>query len=128
MLFFTSDDFLKSNEIDSLIVKLEFVFDSCEKSDLEDIVQFLYSGQILFSDQAHAAKVLSNLTQYLGFPDFVEQDGGIKQEGIMVDEDLDLTFDYGKFFNLIGTSRGEIYLLQSSCNRFKLRDAIFSNP
>jgi len=76
--------------------KLEFIFDNIEKADLEDVIQFLYSGQILFSDQAHAAKVLSNLTQYLGFPDFVEQDGGIKQEGIMVDEDLDLTFDYAK--------------------------------
>jgi len=76
--------------------KLEFVFDSLEKSDLEDIIQFLYSGQILFADQAHAARVLGNLTKYLGFPELVQPDGGIKQEGIVVDEDLDLTFDYAK--------------------------------
>ena len=106
--------------------KLEFIFDNIEKADLEDVIQFLYSGQILFSDQAHAAKVLSNLTHYLGFPDFVEQDGGIKQEGIMVDEDLDLTFDYGKFFNIIGIFRGEIYLLQGPCKRFQLRNAILN--
>ena len=79
-----------------ILAKLEFVFDSCEKSDLEDIVQFLYSGQILFTDQVHAAKVLSNLTKYLGFPELVDVNGGIKQEGIKVDEDLDLTFDYGE--------------------------------
>jgi len=70
--------------------KIEIIFDDLEKGDLEDIIQFLYSGQILFSDQAHAAKVLSNLNKYLGFPEFVQPDGGIKQEGIMVDEDLTL--------------------------------------
>ena len=76
--------------------KLEFVFDALEKDDLEDIVQFLYSGQILFTDQAHAAKVLANLTKYLGFPEMVNPEGDIKQEGIKVDEDVDLTFDYGE--------------------------------
>ena len=76
--------------------KLEFVFDALEKDDLEDIVQFLYSGQILFTDQAHAAKVLGNLTKYLGFPEMVNPEGDIKQEGIKVDEDVDLTFDYGE--------------------------------
>jgi len=76
--------------------KLEFVFDALEKDDLEDIVQFLYSGQILFTDQAHAAKVLANLTKYLGFPEMVNPEGDIKQEGIKVDEDIDLTFDYAR--------------------------------
>jgi len=76
--------------------KLEFVFDSLERDDLEDVVQFLYSGEILFTDQAHAAKVLSNLTKYFGFPEMVNPEGDIKQEGIKVDEDLDLTFDYAK--------------------------------
>merc|ERR1712223_353927 len=90
--------------------KLEFVFDSCEKSDLEDIVQFLYSGQILFSDQMHAAKVLSNLTKYLGFPELVDVNGGIKQEGIKVDEDLDLTFDYAK---KVGDKTGGLFDLNT---------------
>ena len=100
--------------------KLEFVFDALEKDDLEDIVQFLYSGQILFTDQAHAAKVLGNLTKYLGFPEMVNPEGDIKQEGIKVDEDVDLTFDYGELTekyltcHKIGWYRGRGYSLWES--------------
>ena len=64
-------------------------------------MKIFYSGEILFTDQAHAAKVLSNLTKYFGFPEMVNPEGDIKQEGIKVDEDLDLTFDYGEL-NLKG--------------------------
>ena len=90
--------------------KLEFVFDALEKDDLEDIVQFLYSGQILFTDQAHAAKVLGNLTKYLGFPEMVNPEGDIKQEGIKVDEDIDLTFDYGELTKNTLAKTEKIYL------------------
>jgi hypothetical protein len=38
------------------------------KSELETMVQFLYSGEISYSDEKTGTQIAENLTEYFGFP------------------------------------------------------------
>ena len=59
---------VKSANLDCCNCKVEIMCPSLCKQELEIVVQFLYSGKILCSDQTVCTQVLANLTQLLGFP------------------------------------------------------------
>ena len=52
--------------------RLEIMFPSLTRKDLEHIVKFLYSGRIVCRDQDDASNILSNLTKLLGFPESMD--------------------------------------------------------
>ena len=65
--------------------KIEIIFASLSKEEIELMVEFLYSGQITNNDPLSSNLVVSNLKEILGFPDFVnfveiQPDTEIKEE------------------------------------------------
>ena len=51
--------------------KIEIIFSSLSKNELELVVQFLYNGQISCSDKTTSIQVISNLKEILGFPELL---------------------------------------------------------
>ena len=48
--------------------KIEIIFSSLSKEELDSMVQFLYKGQYSCSDYTFTIQLTSNLKEYLGFP------------------------------------------------------------
>jgi len=71
--------------------KLEIILPSISGNDLENIVTFLYSGRILCTDPMATSKILSNLTDLLGFPESMELSGAVKDE--IQTENQDMTYE-----------------------------------
>ena len=57
-------DIVKSSDC----CKIEIIFSSLFKEELELMVEFLYKGQVSCSDHTAATQVISNLQELLGFP------------------------------------------------------------
>ena len=57
-----------AKSVDCCCSKIEIFFPSLTKDEIELLVKFLYNGEIICNDKIVACKVLSNLTDILGFP------------------------------------------------------------
>ena len=73
--------------------KLEIMFPTLSKDALDQIVTFLYNGQIVCNDQNDGTKALKNLTTLLGFPESMNFSQTIKDESC--NEDIQM-FDVPK--------------------------------
>ena len=73
--------------------KLEIMFPTLSKDALDQIVTFLYNGQIVCNDQNDGTKALKNLTTLLGFPENMNFSQAIKDESC--NEDIQM-FDVPK--------------------------------
>ena len=73
--------------------KLEIMFPTLSKDALDQIVTFLYNGQIVCNDQNDGTKALKNLTTLLGFPESMNFSQAIKDESC--NEDIQM-FDVPK--------------------------------
>ena len=63
-------EMLKS--MDCCCGKVELFFPTLAKEDLELMVDFLYHGRIICRNQSDLCKVVVNLTQFLGFPNYMD--------------------------------------------------------
>ena len=61
-------DMIKSVNMDYSCCKIEIICPLLSKSELETMVQFLYRGEISYSDEKTGAQIAKNLTEYFGFP------------------------------------------------------------
>ena len=52
--------------------KIEMIFPSVTIEELDLMVEFLYNGQFSCNDQYLAARVISNLQEFLGFSKFID--------------------------------------------------------
>ena len=77
--------------------KLEIILPSISGNDLENIVTFLYSGRILCTDPTATSRILSNLTDLLGFPESMELSGAVKDE--IQTENQDMTYEAANELN-----------------------------
>ena len=73
--------------------KLEIMFPTLSKDALDQIVTFLYNGQIVCNDQNDGTKALKNLTTLLGFPENMNFSQAVKDESC--NEDIQM-FDVPK--------------------------------
>ena len=73
--------------------KLEIMFPTLSKDALDQIVTFLYNGQIVCNDQNDGIQALKNLTTLLGFPENMNFSQAIKDESC--NEDIQM-FDVPK--------------------------------
>ena len=73
--------------------KLEIMFPTLSKDALDQIVTFLYNGQILCNNQNDGTRALKNLTTLLGFPESMNFSQSIKDESY--NEDIQM-FDVPK--------------------------------
>ena len=63
-------EMLKS--MDCCFDKVELFFPTLAKEDLEVMVNFLYNGKIICRNRSDLCKVVVNLTQFLGFPNYMD--------------------------------------------------------
>ena len=61
-----------AKSIDYRSQKLEIIFPSLSIEDLDAMVEFLYTGQISCTDSNHVTRLISNLQDFLGFPNFMD--------------------------------------------------------
>ena len=54
--------------LDCCCCKIEMFFPTLPKDELEIVIEFLYNGEIIYSDQNVVSKMFSNLTKLFGFP------------------------------------------------------------
>ena len=73
--------------------KLEIMFPTLSKDALDQIVTFLYNGQIVCNAQNDGTKALKNLTTLLGFPENMNFSQAVKDESS--NEDIQM-FDVPK--------------------------------
>ena len=69
--------------------KIDIIFPSLEKKQLELMVQFLYDGQIFCPDPITATEVISNLKEFFGVPDLMDivDASSLNNENICLDVD-----------------------------------------
>ena len=63
-------EMLKS--MDCCCCKVELFFPTLAKEDLEVMVNFLYNGKIICRNRSDLCRVVVNLTQFLGFPNYMD--------------------------------------------------------
>ena len=63
-------EMLKS--MDCCCCKVELFFPTLAKEDLEVMVNFLYNGKIICRNRSDLCRVVVNLTQLLGFPNYMD--------------------------------------------------------
>ena len=58
--------------MDCCCCKVELFFPTLAKEDLEVMAKFLYDGKIICKNQSDLCRVVVNLTQFLGFPNYMD--------------------------------------------------------
>ena len=117
---------------DCCCYKIDMIFSTIDKKQLELMVQFLYKGEIICTDQSIATETISNIETFLGIPiDMVEthQDNLIKEEIIVEqplitkenNEELEINENYSIDWSIETESSNSVF--KSPSKRKKLGDS-----